>query len=180
MPATNRTHHGEEDAEIAYRLQVMGAREGAIKGTLVGGTLVALANWRCAIELIHSPDRFPWMRRQTLAGKAFLVSWVTIFGMVTHADHYLLNWEQEHRVASERWRTQARNELSAQGLVPSETAMRRWKEDYDARLRETVDSAPAAATPPPAVEAAAAEQQSAVLKELELAKTKAPRAAATA
>ncbi|GAA5870888.1 hypothetical protein JCM1840_002720 [Sporobolomyces johnsonii] len=169
MAIGGRTQHGEEDAEIAYRLQVMGAREGAIKGTLLGGTLVALANWR-----------FPWMQRQTLAGKAFLVSWVTIFGMVTHADHYLLNWEQEHRVASERWRTQARNELSAQGLVPSETAMRRWKEDYDARLRETVDSAPSQATQPPApattTTAAAGEQQSAVLKELELAKTKAHEA----
>lgn len=28
--------------------------------------------------------------------------------MTTHADKYLLAWEQEHRIAAERWRNQAR------------------------------------------------------------------------
>ncbi|GAA5996676.1 uncharacterized protein JCM10292_003128 [Rhodotorula paludigena] len=153
-----RTRHGVEDEDIAYRLQVMGAREGAIKGTLVGVTLVALANWR-----------FPWVQRQTLAGKAFLASWFSIFGMVTHADHYLLKWEQEHRIVSERWRNQARNELAAKGTVPSETAMRRWKADYDAKLRATV-SAPADAPSAPAPTAGDAASRSTVMQELELAK----------
>ncbi|GAA6061362.1 hypothetical protein JCM10212_005816 [Sporobolomyces blumeae] len=135
MSLGKRTYHGEEEADVAYRLQVMGAREGAIKGTIVGGTLMALAQWR-----------FPWVQRQTLAGKSFLVMWATIFGMVTHADHYLLKWEAEHRVQAEKWRTQARNELSAKGIVPSETAMRDWKASYDASLRRTLDS-PSPATP---------------------------------
>lgn len=35
-----------EDEATAYRLQVLGAREGALKGTLLAGTIVALCNWR--------------------------------------------------------------------------------------------------------------------------------------
>ncbi|KAG0657053.1 hypothetical protein C6P46_006715 [Rhodotorula mucilaginosa] len=157
---SSRTRHGAEDEDIAYRLQVMGAREGAIKGTVVGATLMALANWR-----------FPWVQRQTLAGKSFLVMWATIFGMVTHADHYLLKWEQEHRVQSERWRTAARSELAAQGTVPSESAMRAWKANYDAKVRATIDS-PVLATQDAPSQAAASSQEgrSAVLEELELAK----------
>ncbi|GAA6013802.1 hypothetical protein JCM10207_008196 [Rhodosporidiobolus poonsookiae] len=157
---TGRTRYGAEDEEIAYRLQVMGAREGFIKGALVGGTLMVLANWR-----------FPFVRRQTLAGKTFLASWVAIFGMVTHADHYLLEYEKTHRAEQERWRTKARNELAAQGLVPSETAMRTWKANYDAQLQATRDATVAAPTP---VEAMAlgtgSEQRSGVMQELELAK----------
>ncbi|GAA5856769.1 hypothetical protein JCM8547_008832 [Rhodosporidiobolus lusitaniae] len=126
---SQRVRHGAEDEETAYALQLLGAREGFIKGALVGGTMMALANWR-----------FPFVQRQTLAGKVFLASWVAIFGMVTHADHYLLEWEAKHRVASEKWRTMARNELAARGTVPSETAMRAWKADYDAKLRSTLDS----------------------------------------
>lgn len=38
-------HHADDEAQ-AYRLQVIGAREGAIKGTVVAGTLMVLANWR--------------------------------------------------------------------------------------------------------------------------------------
>ncbi|GAA5969072.1 hypothetical protein JCM3765_003427 [Sporobolomyces pararoseus] len=158
-----RTYHGEDEAEIAYKLQVLGAREGAIKGTLVGGTLMALAQWR-----------YPWVQRQTLAGKAFLVMWATIFGMVTHADHYLLQYEAEHRVASEKWRTQARNELAAKGIVPSETAMRTWKADYDDRVRSTLDSAPSSGpsgTTAPSSNNVAIEQ-SKILKELDLGKKK--------
>ncbi|GAA5898149.1 hypothetical protein JCM6882_003337 [Rhodosporidiobolus microsporus] len=157
-----RVRHTAEEEEVAYRLQVMGAREGGIKGALVGGTLVALANWR-----------FPFMQRQTLAGKVFLASWFAIFGMVTHADHYLLQYEARHRAESEKWRNQARNELAAQGTVPSETAMRAWKAKNDEKLRATVDSQASAAQDAPSPATAAAvgtEGRSKVLEELELAK----------
>ncbi|POY74651.1 hypothetical protein BMF94_2413 [Rhodotorula taiwanensis] len=121
----------------------MGAREGAIKGTVVGATLMAL----------------------------FLVMWATIFGMVTHADHYLLKWEHEHRVQSERWRTIARSELAAKGTVPSESAMRAWKVDYDAKLRATVESPVSASDDAPAFSSSApASDRSKILEELELAK----------
>ncbi|KAK4049483.1 hypothetical protein OIO90_005434 [Microbotryomycetes sp. JL221] len=117
---SQRIQHHKEDEEIAYRLQVMGAREGAIKGTLISGALMLFANYR-----------YPFVRRQTLAGKAFLTCWGTVFGMVIYADHYLLDWERQHRAESEKWRTAARKELSAQGVVPSETSMRKWKAAFD-------------------------------------------------
>ncbi|BGP16313.1 hypothetical protein JCM10213_006469 [Rhodosporidiobolus nylandii] len=157
--ANGRVRHGAEDEEIAYRLQVMGAREGFIKGSLIGGTLMFLANWR-----------FPFVRRQTLAGKVFLASWASIFGMVTHADHYLLQYEQRHRAESERWRTMARNELAAQGVVPSETHMREWKAEYDAKTRATLESQVSAPSPTDAAAAGTASEEgkSEVLRELKL------------
>ncbi|KAK4335377.1 hypothetical protein RTBOTA2_004125 [Rhodotorula toruloides] len=135
---TDRTRYGQEDEDIAYRLQIIGAREGAIRGTLIAGAAVALANWR-----------FPLVRRQTLAGKAFLVSWGTIFGMIIYADHYLLKWEQDHRIQAERWREMARRELSSKGIIASETTMQKWKSDFDlknsspAPLSSATSSSPA-------------------------------------
>ncbi|GAA5820231.1 hypothetical protein JCM11251_005534 [Rhodosporidiobolus azoricus] len=158
--ANGRVRHTAEDEAIAYKLQVMGAREGGIKGLLIGGTLVALANWR-----------FPFVQRQTLAGKAFLASWFGIFGMVTHADHYLLQYEARHRAESEKWRNMARNELAAQGTVPSETAMREWKAQYDNKLRDTLESptsAPQAAPSPPTTVGAGSEERGKIAQELEL------------
>lgn len=57
-------------------------------------------------------------------------SWGTIAGMVILADRYLLEWEREHRIASERWRSVARNGLSffthsssKRSCLPCENAM---------------------------------------------------------
>lgn len=71
--------------------------------------------------------------------------------MVIYADHYLLDWEREHKAINERWRNAARNgqpslcltcsfrssmlatiELAASGTVPNETTMRAWKARKDA------------------------------------------------
>ncbi|GAA5898153.1 hypothetical protein JCM6882_003338 [Rhodosporidiobolus microsporus] len=131
-----RGRHGEEDEEVAYRLQVIGAREGAIRWTLIAGAAMLFAN-----------HRYPLVARHTLAGKAFVVSWFSIFGMVINADHYLLEWEQQHRIASEKWRELARKELAAKGTIPTETAMRAWKVDHDTRLAAAVPSLPSASSP---------------------------------
>uniref|UniRef100_A0A0K3CNY7 Uncharacterized protein n=1 Tax=Rhodotorula toruloides TaxID=5286 RepID=A0A0K3CNY7_RHOTO len=138
---TDRTRYGQEDEDIAYRLQIIGAREGAIRGTLIAGAAVALC--------VFSSSPFPLVRRQTLAGKAFLVSWGTIFGMIIYADHYLLKWEQDHRIQAERWREMARRELSSKGIIASETTMQKWKSDFDlknsspAPLSSATSSSPA-------------------------------------
>lgn len=58
---------------------MLGAREGALKGTLLAGSIIALCHWR-----------YPWMRRQTLAGKAFLTFWGSALGMTVYADKYLI------------------------------------------------------------------------------------------
>ncbi|BGP16312.1 hypothetical protein JCM10213_006468 [Rhodosporidiobolus nylandii] len=142
--------HGEEDEEVAYRLQVLGAREGAIKWSLIAGTAMIAANYR-----------FPFVARQTLAGKAFVVSWFTIFG------RYLLGWEASHRAESEKWRELARRDIAARGSIPTETAMRAWKAENDARLAANaappIATSPSPVTPPP-------EAQSKVLKELQAGK----------
>ncbi|GAA6047479.1 hypothetical protein NBRC10513_004006 [Rhodotorula toruloides] len=161
---TDRTRYGQEDEDIAYRLQIIGAREGAIRGTLIAGAAVAL----CVFSSSPANWRFPLVRRQTLAGKAFLVSWGTIFGMIIYAgslalpppqhvahtdkertDHYLLKWEQDHRIQAERWREMARRELSSKGIIASETTMQKWKSDFDlknsspAPLSSATSSSPA-------------------------------------
>lgn len=61
--------------------------------------------------------------------------------------------------------------MAAQGTVPSESAMRAWKANYDAKVRATIDS-PVLATQDAPSQAAASSQEgrSAVLEELELAK----------
>lgn len=87
--------------------------------------------------------------------------------LVTHADKYLLKWEEEHRIASERWRNVARAgerlrrvsaayepnadpvavaELASQGTIPSETTMRKWKErkDKEAQAMDLPQAAPVA------------------------------------
>ncbi|KAK4046533.1 hypothetical protein OIV83_005985 [Microbotryomycetes sp. JL201] len=172
LTMSERVQHHKQDEEIAYRLQVMGAREGAIKGTLISGALMLFANYR-----------FPFVRRQTLAGKAFLTSWGTVFGMVIYADHYLLDWERKHKAESERWRTAARKELSGQGIVPSETSMRKWKANYDAenarkyqQEQEAAAATAALANQSPAANeavgtATAIPADSAILKELRSSNT---------
>lgn len=77
--------------------------------------------------------------------------------MVIYADHYLLDWEREHKAINERWRTMARNELAATGTVPNETTMRAWKARKDREF---------------AAKKMAPEEKSDLLKELE-AKAKA-------
>lgn len=79
--------------------------------------------------------RFPFMRRQTLAGKAFLVMGGTIFGMIYHADKYLLAWEHVHRIEEERWRGRARRALVGGGRVPDESGMREWRRVEEERVR---------------------------------------------
>ncbi|KAJ8294105.1 hypothetical protein OF846_002675 [Rhodotorula toruloides] len=168
---TDRTRYGQEDEDIAYRLQIIGAREGAIRGTLVAGAAVALWGFSSSRSSKSSSERrskadlrlyvglqgelaplnlhsFPLVRRQTLAGKAFLVSWGTIFGMIIYADHYLLKWEQDHRIQAERWREMARRELSAKGIIASETTMQKWKTDFDLKNSSSAVLSPATSVSP--------------------------------
>ncbi|CDR40912.1 RHTO0S05e08702g1_1 [Rhodotorula toruloides] len=169
---TDRTRYGQEDEDIAYRLQIIGAREGAIRGTLVAGAAVALWGFSSSRSSKSSSERrskadlrlyvglqgelaplnlhsFPLVRRQTLAGKAFLVSWGTIFGVrCLSSHHYLLKWEQDHRIQAERWRDMARRELSAKGIIASETTMQKWKADFDLKNSSSAVLSPATSTSP--------------------------------
>jgi len=100
----------------AHRLQVIGAVEGGLKGLAIGGAFVT------GLHYI-----FPLVRRQTLAGKAFLTSWFGIYGMTIYADKYLLKYEALQMKHEEAWRNQARQELAAAGRIATETAMYAWR-----------------------------------------------------
>ncbi|BGO91513.1 hypothetical protein JCM10020v2_003168 [Rhodotorula toruloides] len=115
---TDRTRYGQEDEDIAYRLQIIGAREGAIRGTLVAGAAVAL-----------------WGFSSSRSSKK-------------RTDHYLLKWEQDHRIQAERWRDMARRELSAKGIIASETTMQKWKADFDLKNSSSAVLSPATSTSP--------------------------------
>jgi len=136
--AARRQRFHEHEAEVSYRLQVIGAREGFLKGSLISGPLMIFAHYR-----------YPFVRRQTLAGKCFLALWGSIAGMAYYSDKYLLEWEKAHRAESEKWRTQARKELAATGIVPSEKDMMRWKERTDETRASQLAQQEAAAPPPP-------------------------------
>lgn len=77
---------------------------------------------------------FPKFRSQTLAFKAFIVSGFTIFGFVVGADTVLLNHEGRQRGEEDLIRGVARRELAKKGILASETAIERWKEETRERL----------------------------------------------
>jgi len=104
----------------AYRLQIKGATEGGIKGLIIGGLFVTFLHLQ-----------FPLVRRQTLAGKTFLASWFGIFGLVTQADKYLLRFEAYNRIHDNAIRDKAMADLSSKGMLPTEHAIRQWRDRYD-------------------------------------------------
>ena len=61
--------------------------------------------------------------------KAFLVSFCTVFGLVTGADRALINHERYQRRHESAIRTEARIDLARRGLVPTETEILKWKEE---------------------------------------------------
>ncbi|GAA96684.1 uncharacterized protein L969DRAFT_243275 [Mixia osmundae IAM 14324] len=107
----------KDKTQAAYELQVKGAKEGALRWTVYALGLVTAAHFT-----------FPGFARQTLAGKAFLVSSASIFGMVTWADHYLLHYESEQKESERAMRTLAMADIAGAGGVATETEIRRWQE----------------------------------------------------
>lgn len=69
--------------------------------------------------------------RHTLPFKAFLVSISTVFGLVLSADTALLRHERFQRANESDIRTEARIDLARRGLVPTETAIRQWREEHE-------------------------------------------------
>lgn len=115
----------------AYDLQMWGATEGAVRWTLYGLIFTT--------TLHHT---WPLFRRQTLAGKAFVVSGFTIFGLVTWADHYLIAYEREERQQNEMLRRAAQRSIASTGKVASEREIRSWmKDNKETYMRRMQDSA---------------------------------------
>jgi len=109
-----------ENLDEAYRLQQRGAIIGGTRWTIggIGAATIAHYSW-------------PAFRRHTLPFKAFLVSFCTIFGLVTGAETELLSHERYQRVHESAIRTEARLDLARRGLVPTETEIMKWREEHD-------------------------------------------------
>lgn len=105
-----------EDADRAYAIQVAAGTKSAVVYGGLGLGAVALAH--CT---------WPFFRHQTLAFKSFLVSISAVFGLAIGADSALLSHEAERRRSENAIRRQATLELSRRGMVPTETAIAKWR-----------------------------------------------------
>ncbi|KAI9510410.1 hypothetical protein F5148DRAFT_578092 [Russula earlei] len=109
-----------ELVEEAYNLQVKAGLTGAAQyGAFgLGSTIFAHRAW-------------PTFRRQTLAFKGFLVSIITIYGLVSCADTALLSHENQQRRAENDLRREARIDLARRGLVATESQIMKWREEHN-------------------------------------------------
>ncbi|OCH88318.1 hypothetical protein OBBRIDRAFT_795370 [Obba rivulosa] len=122
----------KEDVERAYNIQARAAVYGAARWGAVGFGLAVLGHYT-----------WPAFRRQTLAFKGFLVSTITIFGLVLTAESALLTYEAARRQEESVLRRQARIDLARQGLVATEPAIARWKAEQQRRQSEASQDPPA-------------------------------------
>ncbi len=88
--------------------------------------------------------------RQTWGLKGFLISSSSVFGLTIGADNYLLRYEGQQRIEENDLRRQARNELAREGIIATETEIRRWKARREQKIAEAemVGAAPPEAGKP--------------------------------
>jgi len=108
----------DEAVNRAYTIQVVEGSKGAAKMGAFGLGVITLAHYT-----------WPTFRRQTLPFKAFLLIVFATAGLVIGADNALLSHETELRRSENTIRRLAAVELSRQGLVPTETAISRWRDE---------------------------------------------------
>ncbi|KAG1715936.1 hypothetical protein ID866_1225 [Astraeus odoratus] len=113
---SERARQLEGEVDQAYAIQVAAGSKAAAKYGALGLGAVTLAHYA-----------WPFFRQQTLPFKSFLVSMSAIFGLVIGADHALLSHEAERRRSENAIRRQATLDLSRRGMVPTETAIAKWR-----------------------------------------------------
>jgi len=108
-----------ELVEEAYNLQVKaGLMSAAQYGAFgLGSAIFAHRTW-------------PTFQRQTLAFKGYLVTIITIFGLVTGADTALFSHENQQRLTENDLRREARIDLARRGLVPTESQITKWRDEH--------------------------------------------------
>lgn len=121
--APQRKRHRDEHVQYAYKIQTEAALRGMLVWTIAGASTVFMAH-----------HLFPLVRRQTLAGKAFLTSGFTIFGLCTGAEAVLQHHETQQRSEENIIRDRARLELGKRGMVASEAEIERWRVDEREKL----------------------------------------------
>ncbi|KAI6035218.1 hypothetical protein F5J12DRAFT_710427 [Pisolithus orientalis] len=127
-----------EEADRAYAIQVAAGTKvpsGPLDLTSHGNSCLPCAQSAAvygvlgfgAVTIAHYT--WPFFRHQTLAFKSFLVSTSMVFGLAIGADSALLSHEAERRRSENAVRRQAVLELSRRGMVPTETAIAKWRAD---------------------------------------------------
>ncbi|KZV69174.1 hypothetical protein PENSPDRAFT_686656 [Peniophora sp. CONT] len=110
------------EVDRATEVQTRAAIFGGLQYGLVGAGAATIAHYS-----------WPAFRKQTLAGKAFLVSIVGIYGFVMNAESALMAHENAHRKADGNMRRAARAELTSRGIVPTETEILKWQRERETR-----------------------------------------------
>ncbi|KAK7695700.1 hypothetical protein QCA50_000336 [Cerrena zonata] len=126
-----------QDADRAYDVQVKAGTEGALRYTALGIGLAIMGHYT-----------WPLFRRQTLAFKGFLVSGFTVFGLVVYAENALQSLESEQRLVESAIRREARLELSRRGLVPTETAIAKWRAEKMSQRTQEASEVPSGSQQP--------------------------------
>ncbi|KAI9632939.1 uncharacterized protein MKK02DRAFT_19734 [Dioszegia hungarica] len=123
----------EEQTERAYRIQIEGGLQGALRWTMYGAAVVTLAHFT-----------WPLFSRQTLAIKGFLVSSSSIFGLVVGADSHLFKYEHELRMQENEVRKYARNALAMEGKIATEREIGEWRMKNESRVMKEIEERRAA------------------------------------
>ncbi|PWN28487.1 hypothetical protein BDZ90DRAFT_231474 [Jaminaea rosea] len=123
--APQRKRHRDDHVQYAYTIQREAGLRGMLIWTIAGASTVFMAH-----------HLFPLVRRQTLAGKAFLTSGFTIFGLCTGAESVLQHHETQQRSEENLIRDRARAELGRRGVVASEAEIERWRTSERDKLIE--------------------------------------------
>ncbi|KAJ6539167.1 hypothetical protein B0H19DRAFT_345612 [Mycena capillaripes] len=109
-----------EDVEQAYAVQTRSAIEGALHGGAAGLGLTIITHYS-----------WPFFRRQTFQFKGFLVCASTVFGLVIGAERALQEYEALRRWEENAIRKEARLDLARRGIIPTETAIAKWRASRD-------------------------------------------------
>ncbi|KAJ7276213.1 hypothetical protein B0H12DRAFT_8157 [Mycena haematopus] len=114
-----------EDVEEAHAIQKRSAIEGAFRGGSIGVGLAIISHYS-----------WPFFRRQTFQFKGFLVCTCAVFGMVISAERALQEYEALRRWEENDIRKEARRHLAQQGIIPTETAIAKWRTDRSSSLHQ--------------------------------------------
>jgi len=58
-----------------------------------------------------------------------------VFGLVVTADNVLLKHEARQRLEIGAIRKEARIDLARRGIIPTETALRKWQEEHEITMK---------------------------------------------
>ncbi|KAJ7368114.1 hypothetical protein DFH08DRAFT_676988 [Mycena albidolilacea] len=110
-----------QDVAEAYSIQTRSGIQGALRGGSIGVGLTIISHYT-----------WPFFRRQTFQFKGFIVCTCTVFGLVISAERALQEYEALRRWEENDIRKEARLHLAQQGIIPTETAIAKWRANQEA------------------------------------------------